>query len=502
MLTDGGNTPLALERYAEALHLAINLGEKAAEIAILNNIGLAFIYSALYPQAIACLERSLELAGGSPDFAALTELAAANIALASIHTEDLARGLRAAKVAVNSGAILSSPTDMYMRVLSERNYVRLLTEVENLEKAKDRVEIAKDLAHRSGLARADLQAALAEGLYEVHAGLIDVGLTRLEAALETAKANPPGYRDALLTIVKALQVAGQPDKALIFLRELKQFTQALQQDSALCHHRIHLAQLDSDLDGARDSTDGFFRRHERLIEGQQAQQRLLKAQVEQLERLSVTAELRDDDTGEHVYRVGRLASLLAEEAGVDQRTCFTIELAARLHDVGKIAIPDAILLKPGHLNAAEREIMETHTTVGAELLAKSDIPHMQVAEDIARHHHEWWAGGGYPTGISGEAIPIAARVTALADVFDALTHRRPYRDPWSVSRALEEIQRLSGTQFDPQLVVLFISLVRRLQREQGDLDDYLGAAARESSFNLARRKITDILHAGRLAPVR
>ena len=493
MLTDCGNTPLALEKYAEALELAIGLGERAAEIALLNNIGLAFIYSALYPQAIACLERCLALAGGAPEFAALTELAAANVALACSHTEDLARGLRAAKAAVNSGANLDSPADMYMRVLSERNYARILTEVENLSKAKERCEIAKELAHKSGLGRAELQAALAEGLYEVHAGLVDVGLSRLEAALERAKSNPPAYRDVLLTTVKALEVAGQPDKALVYLRELKLFTQTLQQENALRHHRIHLAQLDTDLDSARDSTDGVFRRHERLIEGQQAQQKLLKAQIEQLERLAVTAELRDDSTGEHSYRVGRLAALLAREAGLDEQTCFTIDLAARLHDIGKIGIPDGILLKPGHLNAAEREIMETHTTVGAELLAKSDIPHMQVAEDIARHHHEWWAGGGYPAGISGEAIPIAARVTALADVFDALTHKRPYKEPWPVARALDEIQRLRGSQFDPKLTDIFIGLIHRLQREVGDLDEFLGAAARESSFNQARSRIAETL---------
>ncbi len=493
LLADCGNVGLALERYASALDIAQQLNDTVAQVVLFNNIGLALIYGALYPEAIACLERALDLAGDDPQLAAHRENALSNIALACIHTEDLAKGLRAAKASVNTGATLESASDFAMRVVSERNYARLLLEVENLDKARERCEIAKALAARAGTERAMLHASLAEGLYEVHAGLIDVGLSRLERALVKARQAAPTLRDGLVVMVRAHEVAGRPEEALRYLNELREHTQRLQEQNALFHHKLHLSRIDTDPDASRGTTDGIFRRHERLIEGQQAQQRLLRAQIEQLERLAVTAELRDDSTGEHSYRVGRLAALLAREAGLDEQTCFTIDLAARLHDIGKIGIPDGILLKPGHLNAAEREIMETHTTVGAELLAKSDIPHMQVAEDIARFHHEWWAGGGYPTGISGEAIPIAARVTALADVFDALTHKRPYKEPWPVARALDEIQRLRGSQFDPKLTDIFIALVHRLQREVGDLDEFLGAAARESSFNQARSRIAETL---------
>ena len=139
-----------------------------------------------------------------------------------------------------------------------------------------------------------------------------------------------------------------------------------------------------------------------------------------------------------------MASLLAGEYGCDDDTCFMIDLAARLHDIGKIGVPDAVLLKPDKLNDAERQIMRTHTTVGAELLSKSNIPHLQMAEEIARYHHEWWDGSGYPGNLSGTAIPLAARITALADVFDALTHKRPYKAPWPVEEALREITSLRG----------------------------------------------------------
>jgi putative two-component system response regulator len=170
-----------------------------------------------------------------------------------------------------------------------------------------------------------------------------------------------------------------------------------------------------------------------------------------------------------------------------------IELAARLHDIGKIGIPDAILLKPDRLNDAERQIMSAHTTVGAELLSKSNIPHLQMAEDIARYHHEWWDGSGYPGNLSGTAIPLASRITALADVFDALTHKRPYKPAWPIDGALSEIASLKGRQFDPQLTDVFLVLVSKLRQQYGGLDDFLGRAAQTSPFLQARSKIWDTL---------
>jgi putative two-component system response regulator len=213
-----------------------------------------------------------------------------------------------------------------------------------------------------------------------------------------------------------------------------------------------------------------------------------------LERLAVTAELRDDSTGEHSYRVGKLASLLAHEFGCDEATCYRIELAARLHDIGKIGVPDAILLKPQKLNESERQIMRTHTTVGAELLSKSNIPELIMAEEIARHHHEWWDGSGYPSNLSGNAIPLAARITALADVFDALTHRRPYKIAWPIDAALDEIGRLKGRQFEPQLCDLFVVLIGRLRSDYIDIDSFLGQSAHGSPFLQARTRIWNALH--------
>jgi putative two-component system response regulator len=299
------------------------------------------------------------------------------------------------------------------------------------------------------------------------------------------------HRDALIAMVKAYEMLGQPERALIYLRELMEQTRRQQQEYALKHLRIHLKQVGSDTGGYQAATQ--LERREAALKGKVAEQELFRSRIEMLERLAVTAELRDDSTGEHSYRVGKLSALIAAEYGCDDGTCFMVELAARLHDIGKIGVPDAILLKPDKLNEAERQIMKSHTTVGAELLSKSNIAHMQMAEEIARHHHEWWDGSGYPGNLSGTAIPLASRITALADVFDALTHKRPYKHAWPLEQALAEMASLKGKQFDPELTDLFLVLIAKLRLEHGDLDGFLGQAAMSSPFLQARSRIWDTL---------
>jgi putative nucleotidyltransferase with HDIG domain len=178
------------------------------------------------------------------------------------------------------------------------------------------------------------------------------------------------------------------------------------------------------------------------------------AQEELLQRLLQAAGYRDDNTHEHTQRVAALAARLARELGLGDRQVALIHRAAPLHDIGKIAIPDSILLKPGRLTAEEFEVVKTHAVLGARVLTGgSDV--IETAEAIARHHHERWDGGGYPGGLAGEAIPVAARLVHLADVFDVLVHERPYKESWTVEAAVQEIERGAGTDFDPAAVRVF-----------------------------------------------
>jgi len=182
-----------------------------------------------------------------------------------------------------------------------------------------------------------------------------------------------------------------------------------------------------------------------------------------IHRLALAGELRDQETGQHVVRVGEYARLLAEEVGLPEEISFMINKAAPLHDIGKIGIPDSILLKPDQLDDSERHVMNSHTLMGADLLGDHDSLLIQLAASIAKSHHEKWDGTGYPNQLSGESIPIEGRITSISDVFDALTTERPYKKAWSVEQALEHLQAEAGKSFDPTLVQLFIDNIDKVK---------------------------------------
>ena len=179
------------------------------------------------------------------------------------------------------------------------------------------------------------------------------------------------------------------------------------------------------------------------------------AEQDTLQRLLRAAGYRDDNTYEHTQRVAALAARLASGIGLGAREVSLIQGAAPLHDIGKIAIPDSILLKPGRLTEEEFEVVKTHAVLGARVLSGGESELMATAETIARHHHERWDGEGYPDGLAGDQIPIAARLVHLADVLDVLVHERPYRESMTYEAAALEIARGAGSDFDPEIVRVF-----------------------------------------------
>jgi response regulator RpfG family c-di-GMP phosphodiesterase len=185
---------------------------------------------------------------------------------------------------------------------------------------------------------------------------------------------------------------------------------------------------------------------------------LRETQLEVVERLARAAESRDNDTGEHIERMSALCERLALEVGLSEEEAEMLRYAAILHDIGKISVPDSVLLKPGKLTPEERAVMETHAMIGSNLLVGSRSPLLRMAEEIARTHHERWDGGGYPAGLAGADIPFPGRICSICDVFDALTTERPYKRAWPVAEALAEIESGRGTQFDPDLVDAFLRI--------------------------------------------
>lgn len=282
--------------------------------------------------------------------------------------------------------------------------------------------------HDPDLLLLDLQMPAPDGFEIMRALEAQVtGPERLPVLVLTADASPETKRRALS--VGASDFVNKPfDLTEVFLRIRNLLlTRCLQQE--LRRHNLSLEE------GVRERT-----------------RQLEEAQLEIVDRLARAAEYRDDNTGEHARRVGRMAARIAETLGLDEDFVEQIRRAAPLHDVGKLSLADAILLKPGKLTQEEFDEMKKHTLVGAGILGRSRSHLLKLSEEIALTHHERWDGSGYPAGLAGEDIPISGRIVAVADVFDALVHDRPYKEAWPTSEALAEIRRLSGSHFDPDVV--------------------------------------------------
>ncbi|MBF0417896.1 MAG: response regulator, partial [Magnetococcales bacterium] len=189
---------------------------------------------------------------------------------------------------------------------------------------------------------------------------------------------------------------------------------------------------------------------------------LEETRLEIIRRLGRAAEYKDNETGLHVIRMSHYSRLLALAAGLDEKRVETLFQAAPMHDIGKIGIPDLILLKPARLSSDEWNVMRSHPDIGAGIIGRQSSPLLETARIVAQTHHEKWDGSGYPRGLSGEEIPIEGRIVAIADVFDALTTRRPYKEAWPIAKAVELLTEGAGSHFDPRLVPLFITILPKV----------------------------------------
>jgi len=224
-----------------------------------------------------------------------------------------------------------------------------------------------------------------------------------------------------------------------------------------------------------------------------ANQELQEAYLDTIHRLVLAAEYKDEDTGDHIIRMSRYAALIAEKLELPDRDVQNILYAAPMHDIGKIGIPDSILMKPGKLTDEEFDTIKTHTAMGARILANSRAKLLKIAEQIAISHHEKWNGKGYPQGLSGDEIPMVGRIVGLADVFDALTSKRPYKDPFPVEVAIDIIKKERGQHFDPDVVDAFLKNINEILKiksevasaEHTSLSDcnYSGSQFSSSRFN-------------------
>jgi putative two-component system response regulator len=322
--------------------------------------------------------------------------------------------------------------------------------------------------------------ALTQGLSEVFCAQADIGISRLERLLPQAQSVGWYVDDVLRALIRAHEKAGDLRRALDYVDQLAlsfSATRTRQLHQQLNHiQQEALGELDPDS-------------HAEILLGDQAatlrvrsfKQTVAERERTLLENWAVAASLIDDETGHHCFRVGRLSYLLAIRLGYDQARAETIEMAGRLHDIGKIGINHQILLKPSTLTDTERFIMRKHPEIGADMLSKSTHPGARLAATVAATHHERWDGTGYPKGLRAEEIPIETRIVALADVYDVLTSSRPYKRAWPHQMAVDELRFMGGKQFDPSLVDSFVDMVNDYVATYGEAGDAAYRAALQDS---------------------
>jgi putative two-component system response regulator len=492
ILTATRNTPDALRSLLRALDIAEGLNDKLGIAAAWVNIAVTFLDATLYVDARVCFERAATAAvdlANRDDRETQQCRALHGAATCGLCLHEYLQGIDDCRKALE---LLREPRDREqetVRSLIESTYVQLLLMLNRVDEALAHATIAREMASRSGALRAKISAATVSGLVEVYRGNIDVGISRIVAVRDQSKILTTSYQEALRASVSAYEKAGRPDRAISMNRELMMHVRNVHREAIMQQQQQQLQRL-----GLPDADTASLR----IIEDKDEvlRQKLEDAAAKQgefLEHMALTVELREEDSGEHAFRVAMWAHLLALEHGLDPGEAERIELAARLHDIGKVVIPDSVIRKRTALSQGERSLIETHATTGADFLVRSKLPYAALAEEIARYHHEAWSGEGYPDGISGDAIPLPARIVGLCDAFDSLVHTRPWRPGWRIEEALGHLVRESGRQFDPKLVEQFIPIARRTYAKHADVDAYLARSAQQTPLWTMRRSLVERL---------
>ena len=462
----------AMPYLAQALQLAKEIGDLAGECRVWANLAKTLNKSGHANEAKLYARRALALAGQIGGVSDVKMVANQIIASASQHLNQYAEGLVAIRNAVREAPGADTPFAAIQLARLHCAEAKLLLTVGRFDEAAVAVDAAKKYAHDSGNDEASIQTKIVElqltgtrDRAKAHATMATLQLIRDDPAQRGLRA------DVINALAYLAELVGDED-ALSIRRQVHEYWK---------RKGIETVARQITAINVEYATSAPSEREE--------------ARRQTMETLAISGELHDDSTGEHCFRVGGLAAMLGRRLGLNEIEAYELELGARLHDIGKVAIADSVLKKPGKLNEIEKEAMRQHVTIGHGMLSRIDHPLMKVSSEIARWHHEWVDGTGYPDELTGEEIPLVARITAIADVFDALTHVRVYKEPWSVPMAMQEICSLRGTQFDPAVVDAFVGLMAQLVSENGEsgVDAVLSKRARENKLVAARVVLRDAL---------
>ncbi len=495
MSTDVGMPARAVEYALRSAVLAQKLGLNWGIAAAFSNMTGALYAMGMYRESIAVALRLIDRFSSDVNCAAEVGIAKTNMASAALALQHYPLAVTSAQQACEAMGLPRNSQGVLNRMAAEGTWLKSAIGLDQKEVARDRLKLISGLADAFKSTRLDLNRRLAESAYEIYDGDLTIAAAKLLELRKTTKDVPALYRDTLVLLVKAHEKDNDHEGALIYLGELVEFLGKSQVSKVRALLDVIREKVQTPMPGKDDVREMIENLHKppsaRRSEIEVPEQSYRDA----LERLAVSAEMREDSFGRHAYRVGKLAGLLAREVGYDDRFADEIDLAARLHDIGKLGIPDGVLMKPDKLSLAEFTVMERHTEIGAQILAQCSHPAFRMAEQIALHHHEKWSGAGYPRKLAGTAIPEVARISAVADVYDALTHVRPYKHAWTHEDAMVYITTQTGQHFEPRLVDAFVMMITRIRGEHGDaVEDYLAEAGNASTFLQARDEMHAMLN--------
>ena len=465
VLNDSGDYGKSLEQLIQAYQIIQHLNDPDLESKCLINIGETHLFMGQPAQSIDFFEQAAQLSASQQHsfnhILSLSKLAEAHNAL---------QRYQQAKQLLDT--CLQQARQANQRYL-ETNILALLGEthlaLSEINEAQDYYGLALVQARATNDSESHFDALIGLGQTSLVLNQTIQAIEYFQQALEQAKRTEQ-KRDASSAhqhLSNAFESAGKSAEALKHFKTHHQLEREILNEDTARKTKNMTVQLNLELSRHEAETyrlrTQVFEEANAMLEEKvlERTRELEEARIEVVMRLAVAAEYRDDHTGQHTSRVGRTSALIARVLGLPEDEVETLRMAARLHDIGKIGIPDLIMLKPAKLSSEEFERIKTHTTIGAQILSGGKTPLLQMAETIALTHHERWDGKGYPHGLAGEDIPLLGRIVSVADVFDALTSERPYKHAWSTTEAQAEIEAKSGTQFDPQVVAAFRQLLNQ-----------------------------------------
>ena len=495
MSTEVGIPARGVEYALRSAVIAHEIDDQMGVAAAFSNMTAALYTMGLYRETVSVALRVIKRFKPNPNCGSFVAIARTNMASAALALQHYPLAVESAREACESFGLPRDAHGVLNRVIGEGVWLKSAIGLKDDETVQARLKMIRDLSDAFKSPRLRVNRELAEAAYEIYAGNLTVAVAKLLEMLKHSKKLPGSYRDNLVLLVKAYEKGHDHAGALIYLGELVEFLGNSQVAAVRGKLEVIRERIQTPMPG-KDDVRAVINAIQRTPGTQREEIEVPESLYrDALERLAVAAELREDAFGRHAYRVGKLTGLLANSLGYGHKFTEDIELAARLHDIGKLGIPDGLLMKPGKLTDAEFTVMQRHTTIGAQILQQCSHPAFRLAEQISLHHHEKWDGTGYPKGLKGDNIPEVARIAALADVYDALTHARAYKHAWTHAEAVLEIERTSGTHFEPRMVIAFVKLVDHLRRSHGEnFDDYLAEAGNHSSFIQARDKMHQMLN--------